>query len=251
MKNFLLALQFLTIIPVRIRHITEKTLTGSIVYFPLVGLFLGLILTGADKFLSFLGFEQLFINIILIVLLIVLTGGIHLDGLVDTVDAFSSRKTRDDMLRIMRDSSIGAMGVLSLVVIILLKIAFLSSINLSIKPASLLLMCILSRWALVFSMFLFPYARQEGKARIFIEGTDIKVFIFSTMLTLFCVVIFWKIQGLLLMAIVATVAYAGEKFVSNKIGGITGDTLGATAEVIEAIVLFSICLSERFGLWIT
>lgn len=249
MKIFLLALQFLTIIPVKVKQVDEKRIAGSVVYFPLVGLLLGLILTGADRFLYFLGFEQFFINIVLVVSLIVLTGGIHLDGLADTTDAFLSRKNKEEMLRIMRDSRIGAMGVLSLISIILLKVALLSSLNVSLKTTSLLLMCILSRWALVLSMFLFPYARQEGKAKSFIQGADLRVFIFSTIFTLSCVIALCKTQGLLLMLIMAAASYIIVRLISNKIGGITGDTLGATNELIETVVLFGICILERTALW--
>jgi len=250
MKNFLLAVQFLTIIPVRIRHVNEKALAGSVVYFPLVGLLLGLVLTGANSFLSFLAFEEIFINIILVVLLIAFTGGIHLDGLADTADAFLSRRNKEEKLRIMRDSRTGAMGVLSLISITLLKIAFLSSVDLSLKPIALLLMCILARWAMVMSLFLFPYARQEGKAGTYIKGTDLKVFIFSTLIALGCAVVFWRMHGLLLLLAIATLTYVIGRFVTGKISGITGDTLGATNEIMEAAVLFSICVLERVGLWI-
>lgn len=241
MKNFFLALQFLTIIPVKIKHIDESRISRSVIYFPLVGLLLGLILTGANNFLYFLNLEHLFINVILIVFLIFLTGGMHLDGLADTIDAFSSRKNKEEMLRIMRDSSIGVMGVLSLISIVLLKIALLSSISVSLKMSALLLMCILSRWSLVLSMFLFPYAREKGKAKMLIQGTDLRAFGLSTIITLVCVIIVWRAEGLLIMAIVAIVAYVFGKFTSSKIGGITGDTLGATNELIETITLFTIC----------
>ena len=242
MKNFFLALQFLTIIPIKIKHVDEGRISKSVVYFPLVGLLLGLILTGFNNFLLFLNLEQFFINIILVVLLIVFTGGVHLDGLADTFDAFLSRKNKEEMLRIMRDSSIGVMGVLSLISIILLKIAFLSSISVSLKISALLLMCILSRWALVLSMFLFPYARQEGKAKILIQGTTLKVFSFSTAIVLLCVITIWKFQGLLVMLIATALAYTIGRFINNRIGGITGDTLGATNELVEIITLFSICV---------
>ena len=250
MKIFLVALQFLTIIPVRIKHVEEEDILKSVVYFPLVGLLLGLILTGFGKFLYFLNFEEFFINIILVIFLIALTGGLHLDGLADTVDAFLSRKNKLDMLKIMRDSHIGAMGVLGIISIVLLKISFLSSISSSLKMNALVLMCILSRWALVFSMFLFPYARQEGKAKMFIHGTNLKTFIISTIITLFCVILFCKLESLAIIAVIMPITYIIGRFITNRIGGITGDTLGASNELIEVITLFSICVLERVMLWI-
>ncbi len=245
MKNFLLALQFLTIIPVKVRGVEEKDIGRSVVYFPLVGLFLGLILTGANNLFLFLGFGEVFINITLVVLLIVLTGGIHMDGLADTADAFLSRKNKDEMLRIMRDSRIGAMGVLALISVVLLKIVFLSCVNVPLKPASLIIMCVLSRWCLVFSLFLFPYARQEGKAKLYTESANFRALIFSTITVLCCAFLFLKIHGLLVLLIIAILTYAMGRFIVGKVGGITGDTLGAANEIIEVSVLFILCLLGR------
>ena len=244
-KRFLIALQFLTVIPIKIKAVDEKRISKSIIYFPLAGLLLGLILVGASRFLSFLNFEQVYINIILVISLVFLTAGMHLDGLADTADALLSRKNKEEMLRIMRDSHIGVMGVLAIISIILLKIAFLSSVNVSLKTISLLLMCTLSRWSLVLAMFLFPYARQEGKAKIFIQRMNFKTFISSTIIALVCTVAIWQLRGLFIIAVTAVSAYIIGNFINKKIGGITGDTLGAMNEVIEVIVLFSICLFER------
>lgn len=245
MSNLLFALQFLTIIPVKIGHIDEKKIAGALIYFPVVGLLLGLILSGTDRLLSILRFEQFIINIILVVLLIILTGGLHLDGLADTFDAFLSRKDKDEKLKIMRDSHIGVMGVLSLFCIILLKIAFLSSISISLKTITLLLMCTLSRWALILPMFLFPYSRNEGKAKVFMQGINFKILTLATIITLGIVVLVWQWKGLFIFGLTAMSTYIIGRFINNKIGGITGDTLGAINELIEVIVLFSICVLKE------
>ena len=142
MKKFLLALQFLTIIPVKMKNIKEGDLSSSVIYFPLIGLLLGLLLVGINKVLLILNFDQFIANIILVISLILLTGGIHIDGVADTADAFLSRKNREEMLVIMRDSHIGSMGALSLISVILLKIAFLSYPGFPSKAAPLLLMCV-------------------------------------------------------------------------------------------------------------
>lgn len=250
MKNFLLALQFLTAIPVRMKNIKENNLPNSAIYFPLVGLLLGLILAGINKAFLILNFGQITINIILVISLILLTGGLHMDGLADTVDAFLSRKNKEEMLGIMRDSHIGVMGVLAIISIVLLKIAFLSSLTISSKAMSLLLMCILSRWSLVLTMSLFPYARQEGKAKVFMKGINFKILVLSTIIALACTIAIWKIEGALVLIIIAVCSYIAGKFINNKIGGITGDTLGATNEIMEVIILFSITILERVNLWI-
>lgn len=245
MTNFLLALQFLTIIPVKIKHINANRMSNSLVYFPAVGLLLGLFLAGMGCLLSYLNFERFSINIILVILLAILTGGLHLDGLADTLDAFLSRKSKEEKLKIMHDSNVGAMGVLGIASVILLKIAFLSSVTTPLKYLSLMLACILSRWSLLFTMFLFPYARNEGKAKVFIEGINRKIFFWATIITLIFVVLIWRIKGLLLFLMIIPCAYTMGRFIKERIGGITGDTLGATNELIEVIALFSICLWER------
>jgi adenosylcobinamide-GDP ribazoletransferase len=248
MVSFLAALQFLTIIPLKIKHIEERQISESMIYFPLVGLLLGLILAASDKLLYFLNFNELATNTILVVLLIVLTGGMHLDGLADTADAFLSRKNKEEMLRIMRDSHIGAMGVLMLVSIMLLKISFLSALTAPLKTGALVLMCVLSRWAMVISMFLFPYARTEGKAKIFIQGANLRIVILAGAITLLCVFALWRLQGALVAVLITLITCITGKFISNKIGGITGDTLGATNEIIEITTLFIIIIMEGTNL---
>lgn len=246
MQGLILAIQFLTIIPIRTKKITEENkLSVATIYFPLVGILLGLILIWMNNLLSLLWLNQFFTNAILITLLIILTGGLHLDGLADTVDALASRKDKTKMLKIMRDSHIGTMGVLSLVIIILLKLSVLCSLGYAVKNISLILMCLLSRYALVLSMFLFPYAREEGKAKIFIKGMNIKIFSLATLITLCFTLIIFGLKGLIILTIVVISVILLGKFVVNKIAGITGDTLGAISELTEVFVLLNILFLTR------
>jgi len=243
MVVFLLALQFLTILPLKIKEASEKNMADSMMYFPAVGLFLGLMLSGLNKLLLTLNFPALTINIILVIALIIITGGIHLDGLSDTTDAFSSGKPKEEMLAIMRDSHIGVMGTLSLISIILLKICLLSSLSAPLKTTGLLLACVLSRWSAVLSMFLFPYARRDGKAKVFMQNMNSKIFFLSTIVTVICAFAIWRLEGLVALLIIAGCVYLSGNLFSRKIGGITGDTLGATIELTEVITLFSMSLA--------
>ena len=241
MKTFLSALQFLTIIPIKTKlAIDDNNLPNSIIWFPVVGLILGLVLAGVNTVLSLLALEKFFIDVILIILLIILTGGLHLDGLADTFDAFSSRKDRFEILRIMRDSHIGTMGVLGLITIILLKVSLLFSLDIKVMNGALILMCLLSRYALVFSMFLFPYAREEGKAKIFIDGMNLKSFSFSALMTFLGAFIVFGVKGIVVFIILMVFVYLAGRFITGKIGGITGDTLGAVNEFSEVFVLLNI-----------
>jgi len=248
MAGLLFALQFLTIIPIRIRNVNEKTISQSLFYFPLVGLLLGLILAGINNLFVFLHFERLSIDIILVVSLIALTGGLHLDGLADIFDAFLSRKSKDEMLKIMRDSHIGVMGVLGLVSVILLKISFLYSITPAGKTTALLLMCLLSRWSLVLAMFLFPYARGEGKAKIFMQQINFKILIFSTFIALALSLVIWQFKGFMIMLMAGLAAYFMSRLINSRIKGITGDALGAINELVEIFILSGICFMWK--IWI-
>ncbi|MBU0503724.1 MAG: adenosylcobinamide-GDP ribazoletransferase [Candidatus Omnitrophota bacterium] len=248
MIQFLLALQFLTILPIKFKDFHEKKLTQSLILFPLVGLMLGVILAVANNLLRFLYFNELAVSASVIVLLIILTGGMHLDGLADTFDAFLSRKNKDEMLAIMRDSRTGAMGVISLISVILLKIVFFHSLNPSIKIPGLILMCVLSRWAMVYSIFLFPYARKEGKAGIFMRDVSRKIFLWATVITLLIIFCTLYFKGLLVWLMITAITYLSGRFITGMIGGLTGDTLGALNEIIEVIVLFLLCILARGGL---
>ncbi len=245
MKNLLLAIQFLTIVPLKIKSVEEENLSASLIYFPLVGVLLGVFLAGISNILVILHFQEIISNILLVISLAVLTGGINLDGLADTYDAILSGRDKEDMLRMMRDPHIGVMGLLSVISVFLLKISFLTSLNITAKPAALVLSCLLSRWALVLLMFFFPYARVEGKAKIFMQNINLKIVIPATLVTLCFSLIIMRLDGVYLILIAALSGYLICNSVKRRIGGITGDTLGAVSELIEVIVLLSICLFER------
>ncbi|MCX5701179.1 MAG: adenosylcobinamide-GDP ribazoletransferase [Candidatus Omnitrophica bacterium] len=242
MTSFLLAIQFLTTLPLKIKGFSEKKIAWALVYFPVVGFLLALALVVLNSSLIILGIPSLAINIILVIFLIILTGGMHLDGLSDTADALLSGKGKIEMLEIMRDPHIGVMGVLSIVSIILLKIGLLTSIGFTVKPVALFLMCILSRWSVVLVMYLFPYARQEGKAKLFIQGLNLKILAISMVTAFIFSFALWGMKGLLTLAIISGCAYLINRVISRKLGGVTGDTLGATIELTEVIILFILCL---------
>lgn len=250
MRLLLLALQFLTSIPVKIKFIKAGDFAKSLAYFPFVGLILGVFLACANNLMVILSFDEFVLNVIVVVLLVILTAGLHLDGLADTFDALLSGKPKDKMLEIMRDSRIGVMGVLGLICIILLKISLIYSISASLKASALILMCVISRWCMVFIISLFPYARQEGKAKIFMQGMTIKIFALSSISALTFMYLIWGVKSLLLLGVAALCAYLIAKSISKKIGGITGDNIGAINELAEVIVLLVICIMERASIWI-
>jgi adenosylcobinamide-GDP ribazoletransferase len=243
-KSLLAAIQFLTIVPFKSQN-SGKHLPSATAWFPVVGLLLGLALTGINLILGSLSLDTLIVNTALVIMLIIMTGGLHLDGLADTSDAILSGKSREAMLGIMRDPHIGTMGVLSLISAILLKITLLSSIDAPRKIPALILMCVFSRWAMSLLILLFPYARQEGKAMIFIEGKSLRNFAIATAIASIIAVTAMGLNGLTIFAIAALSAYVTGKTISARLGGITGDVLGATNELVEVITLISVCILQK------
>jgi adenosylcobinamide-GDP ribazoletransferase len=239
MNEFLLAVQFLTIIPVKVKRYQQKYMGRALIYFPLVGLLLGVVLSFCAVILTRLALAPLSVVIALTALLAVLTGGMHLDGLADTVDAFSGGRNKEERLRIMRDPHIGALGALSMILLVLLKIAFLYSLSGSLVR-SLILSCVLSRWSLVMLVYLFAYAREEGKAKSFTQAVNERIFLTSTAVALAVSLFIWQLPGFVVFVFTGACAYIFGSFVNKKIGGITGDTLGAAAETAEVITLFGL-----------
>lgn len=242
MKQLLLALQFLTIIPGKIKYSEKKELSESLTYFPVIGLFIASILIISLSVFRLLGFRELSISCFLIILLSLTTGGIHLDGLADTSDGLYCRKEKDETLKIMRDPHIGTIGVLAIVCVLLLKISLFYSLADPLKIPGLLLMCLLSRWSMVLLIYLFPYARSEGKAGVFIEGINLKIFFMSSFIAGLNAFLIWNVKGLMIWIITAGCAFITGKLIARRLGGITGDVLGATNEIIEVICLFLICV---------
>jgi len=239
MKKFLLALQFLAIIPIKINKIGEREISGSAAYFPLVGLLLGLLLAGLNNLLTNLGSSAMATSSIVVITSIILTGGMHLDGLCDTFDAISSGKSREEMLAIMKDPHIGALGAISVICMILLKIFLLAGLDTMHRSLTIILMAIISRWCMVIVMPIFSYARQEGKAKAFMLGVNKKIVLLATLLTILLVSFIWPVKSLISVAISFIIAYLFAKTVSRNLGGITGDTLGAINEITELTVLIT------------
>lgn len=236
-KEFLLALQFLSIFPVKVKDVDDRHIALSCIFFPVIGALIGLVLFGLYWAILNLHLGPLLNSAVVIISLVIISGGLHLDGLSDTFDALASRKDKPSALDIMRDSQTGAAGSLSLISIIILKILLLSQVFYFNKLSALLFMCILSRWSQVVLIKIFKYARDEGKAKVFFSGMNNGIFLaagFSSLL--FSIFIFWPL-GLWLYfgALVFTIVLG--KIFSLKFGGLTGDTIGATSEIVEVFVL--------------
>ena len=241
MKNFLIALQFLTRIPVGEYLKDEKRLGKSMAYFPIVGLVLGGLLVLVNWGFSII-MAPLIADALTIIALIILTGALHIDGFIDTIDGLAGGKTKKDILRIMKDSRVGAFGIIGIVSLIMLKLVLLHEMPLEIKRGTLLLFPVMGRWAMVVASSLSLYARKKGTGKAFLDYCGRKELIVASLITLIITGGFLKILGLELFLFILALTLLLTRFISKRISGMTGDTLGAVNEIIEVGTLFILFL---------
>lgn len=248
-KRFVLMIQFLTSIPLPVRlNVQQEDFGKGLVFAPVVGLILGGIMTGVYYLLNLI-FPQYLAAIFIIILYIVLTGGLHLDGLGDTFDGIFSNRPKERILEIMRDSRVGTNAVLAIVSILLLNTALFASIDSKHIMKVLLLFPVAGRIGSLISTGVSTYARSgEGLGKSFIDYCGIREIIAGTLMY---GAIFFAAAGLngLLMAIPPLVtAYLLVKFFSRKIGGATGDILGAVCEINQTIFLTGMFIFQMSGI---
>ena len=235
------AVSFLTIIPVKKHEITPST----VICFPLVGLFLGGVLVLLNFIFSeLLHFEKIVIVAFILVVYIVVTGGLHLDGLSDTVDGIAAGdKDKTKIFAIMSDSHIGAEGVVAIVCDIMLKFVLLANIPEKLFQNVLLIFPCISRSCMVVSMFLSKPAKDDGVGKLFIENTTLTTCVVSTLICLaITLLIFPSIIAFVMILFTAIAAISLTKFFVSKIGGMTGDTMGAVNEIIEIFILLVVLI---------
>ena len=239
-RHFVMAWHFLTVIPLRSTHHdpTPSDLARSMGWFPIVGLILGTLLAVSDLFLMAV-FPPGVVNVLVIVILVLLTGGLHLDGLADSVDGLAGGRTIADRLRIMRDAHIGAVGATGLMLALALRYAALMALPQSHRFALLLCMPAVGRWAMVMGGIGAPYARREGGlAQPFLQQLSGREVLGATAVLGIAYVLSVGLVGALIGCVAIAVIVRGITALAQKLlGGMTGDTLGATNEVAEIVFL--------------
>lgn len=241
MKGFIIALQFMTRIPLFVEiEMDNKDFGRSSRFFPLVGFVIGAILALTYYFTNWL-LPPLVVGALIIILEIILTGGIHFDGFIDTMDGILSARPREQVFEIMKDSRVGAHGVTALLCLVLLKFSLIVSVPPSYTIPILFLMPMLGRWAMVFCLAFFPYAKPQGLGRIFWEETDKLQWYLTTGLIFLLSFIFLPKIFLLTYVITLLIALTPMLIINKQLLGHTGDTYGAISEITEIIFLL-ICL---------
>jgi adenosylcobinamide-GDP ribazoletransferase len=236
--ELLAALQFLTILPVK-RNFTSEQIGRSTVWFPVVGFIIGAILFGLHYILELI-LPAALVNALLIAVLVILSGGLHLDGLSDTIDGLAGHRTPERRLEIMRDSHIGAIGAAGLFLFLIIEYVSLNSIPDKYLPFTLLLAPAVSRWTMVYAIFVFPYARPEGLGKAFKQAVGRSEFLIATFLTLLLAVILFPTAGPVIAAGTWIIISLAALYIKRQIGGLTGDTYGAINEIALITVLLAI-----------
>ena len=236
--DLLVALQFLTILPVK-RNFSSAQMGRATAYFPVVGLIIGAILLGLHYLLDFL-LPGGIVNALLLAALVVLSGGLHLDGLADTIDGLAGHRTPERRLEIMHDSRIGGIGAVGLFLFLIVEYVALNSIPGRWMPFTLLLAPTVSRWAMVDAIFTYPYARPEGLGKAFKQGVSWIELLIASLVTMALAGILFQIAGLVVLAAVFIIINGAALYFKRQLGGLTGDTYGAVNEIALITVLLTI-----------
>jgi adenosylcobinamide-GDP ribazoletransferase len=251
MKNFILMLQFLTRIPINIEiDVDENSFKSAMVYFPLIGLVVGIL-----NALVFLSLSLIFSNSITIIFVtlfnVCLTGAFHLDGLADTCDGIYSARKKERMLEIMKDSSIGTNGSVAIFFDLALRIGLLTSINntnYNIVKA-IIISCVLSKTILVLLSYVSTYARKEGGlGNVFIGKISLKTLIIALIIMAALTYSLVGLNAIFIIVPTILIMILFEKYIKSIIDGITGDILGAASELTEILVFCIFIILQRYML---
>jgi len=243
MKSLAAAVSFLTRIPVgRFVSCGAADVARSSGWFPLVGLAIGAMGAGAAFLLR--GHLPLpVVAVILLALDALLTGALHFDGLADTADGFGGGKDREDVLRIMRDHAIGSYGAMALALLALFKAAAYSALLAGDRwLAAITLAPAVGRWSILLLTAALPYARPTASV---VRGIGKISLVWGTLILAAAVAAprLWCAAAAAIAAIAVSALFGF--YCRRKIGGITGDTLGANVELCECAALVAFLWSAR------
>ena len=241
-RHFLIAWHFLTAVPLTRRHHdpTPHELAASMGWYPMVGLVLGGLVAATDRLVDRLVAPEV-VNLLVLLVLVVVTRGLHQDGLADTLDGLAGGRTPEERLVIMRDGRIGAIGATGLFFTLALRYAGLLALPPHARLPVLLCMPAFGRWAMVVAAWSVPYARAEGGlAAPFLVHLAPRHVVAATLIIGALLLLLFGFGGAVTgLASGVALARACTALCRRFFGGVTGDTLGATNEVVETSFLLA------------
>ncbi|HEX4209839.1 MAG TPA: adenosylcobinamide-GDP ribazoletransferase [Candidatus Binataceae bacterium] len=234
-----LAATFLTILPLGPKAFASlDDQAASLGWFPFIGFALGLALCAEDCLLA--NFGSLLRSLLIVLTLTLVSGAVHLDGLADTADALSAGTDRPRALAILRDSHIGTFGTLALIFVIGLKVAALNGANGLPRYAAIYAAPGLARWAMTGIGYGLDYLREQGAGTPLLRRGAARNLRLATLIAIIAMVplIGHDAMRASLTAVVITLGLRW--FYRRWLGGITGDLIGATGEIVETAVLIAL-----------
>lgn len=205
--------------------------------YPVVGLGIGIVGTAIGSLGIWMGLPAWGAAVLMLAVMALLTGAMHEDGLADLADGFWGGFTPTRRLEIMRDSQIGTYGVLALILMSIAKVSALA-VLLGTAPSAIVAAAVLSRAVMPTLMYALPHARTNGlshsvgRPQVATAGVGVAI---AALITLICV----GASGITLIALALTIGIAVGAVAKRKIGGQTGDVLGATQQLSEVAVLLA------------
>ncbi len=232
MKGLISAIQFITILRIgKIEHFEPHRM---IPFFPIVGLLLGVVVSGFDWIFLQL-FSRPVASFLDVVLLIVLTGALHIDGLGDMADGLFGHHSRGKALSIMKDSRIGAMGLVAIVCAIIVKWCGISGLEQQ-RHLILIIIPAFSRGSMLFGIRLLPYGRPQGGTGHPFFSHELSLAAFAGLAAPLVLTLFLGLKGLWLGVAFVVLTGVVLYYYKKRLGCITGDMLGAMAEGMESVL---------------
>ncbi len=249
MNRFLIMLQFFTTIPVPCKlEFTQEEFGKGIIYIPFIGTIIGAFLL-ALYYLSSLLSSDTVSAVFTVIGGVIITGGLHLDGLADTFDGIFSYRPKEKMLEIMKDPRLGTFGGMALFFLLLLKILFILSISKIVVGKAIFVMPLFGRLGMIWCAGTSEYAREKsGMGSGTIDFTGFREILLCTGITV--LIAFFAIGPSMIFPLATTIIFTlvFTKFIYSKIGGTTGDILGACTEISEIVLLFTVLIMEKLSL---
>lgn len=249
LKRFALAASYLTCLPLIRLKLDEESdylLAGLSKYLPAVGILIGALLFGAFELMQLMHANSLLTGFLLTALWLVLTGGLHFDGLMDTADGIFSHRNRERMIEIMSDSRVGNYGAITGFLFITAKVVALFSLPPIAVPLALFIVPAWGRWCETYAIGRFDYVKPMGKGKIWHDSTvfpqDVRLAaVAPVVLTAVCLTVDPR-QALTLSAATIVSGLLVSHWLKRHLGGHTGDTYGAVVEFSETAGLIATCL---------
>lgn len=247
-ESMLIAFSMYSKIPMPKVEWNEKNMKYAMCFFPMIGIVIGVCVQIIGTLLIKSTFGSLFFSVIMTLLPIMITGGIHLDGFLDTMDALSSWGDKEKKLQILKDSNSGAFAIIGMGCYLLCNIALWSEVSVEMLP---LISCtyVLSRALSGYSVVTFQTAKNSGLAKTFQDAAQknrVKITMYCWIVTSTDCMLVYNLKNAITMFVAGALFFQYYKYLCKKqFGGITGDLAGYFLQVFELLMLGVIVLGTR------